>query len=268
MVFTKFSNTSLLWITLINKAYIDFTKNFLKSIELRNIKFNNFVIFCADEDSFTEFKDKCCCICTNEILDKHLSPELGNWEDDEYKKIVFTKLDVFLYTLKNTYTLGIQHIGYIDMDMVLFSDPTTVMLEHIEKYPETSIFCQCNENPADIREHTHHGYTYICSNVTSCAQICTGLIALKNDPNLYHLFDYTESDMHKFYGDEDFFHGKVIKYNISHRTIDRFVFVNGCYPNFRHKNMFVFPQVCAVHFNYMFNCHKKSFMQMHGMWYL
>ena len=42
------------------------------------------------------------------------------------------------------------------MDMVLFSDPTTVMLEHIEKYPETSIFSQCNENPKDIREHTYH----------------------------------------------------------------------------------------------------------------
>ena len=85
MVFDKFNDTSLLWITLINKAYIEFTNNFLKSIELRNIRFNNFVIFCADEDSFNEFKDKCCCICIDEGLNKCISSKLGHWEDNNYK---------------------------------------------------------------------------------------------------------------------------------------------------------------------------------------
>ena len=148
------------------------------------------------------------------------------------------------------------------MDLVLFSDPSTVMMEYIEKYPETSIFCQCDENPRDI-QGILNGY-YICSDVTQCKQICTGLIALKNDPNLYHLFYYTESDVEKSYGDQDFFQNKVKMYNIPFRTIDRLVFVNGCYPNFRYERMSVSSQTCAVHFNY----HKKDFMIMQGMWYL
>ena len=266
MIFNKFNNTSLLWITLINKAYIEFTNNFLKSIEIRNIQFNNFVIFCADEDTFNEFKDKCCCIRLDEVLNKYISPELGHWEDNNYKQIVFTKLDVLLYTLKNTYTLNVKYIGYIDMDTVLFSDPSIVMMEHIEKYPDTSIFCQCDENPQDLKGQLH-GY-YACSDETHCTQICTGIISLKNDPNLYHLFDYTESDAEKSYGDQDFFQAIVNKYNIPFRTIDRLVFVNGCYPNFRTERMSILPQTSEVHFNYLFNYHKKDFMIMHGMWYM
>ena len=266
MVFDKFNNSSLLWITLINKAYIEFTNNFLKSIELRNIRFDNFVIFCADEDSFNEFKDKCCCIRINEVLNKYISSELGHWDHIHYKQIVFTKLDVLLYTLKNTHTLNVQHVGYIDMDIVLFYDPTTVMMEHIQNYPETQIFCQCDENPNNLQGPLH-GY-YTCSDVTSCTQICTGIISVKNDPDLYHLFHYTESDVENFCTDQQFLQQKVNNYNISYRTIDRLVLVNGCYPNSRFERMSPLPQTCAVHFNYLFNYEKKDFMIMHGMWYL
>ena len=261
MVFDKLSNISILWITLANKGYIEFTNNFLKSIEIRNIQFNNFVIFCADQDTFNEFKDRCCCIRVDEVLNKHISSDLSQWQDNNYKQIVFTKLDVFLYTLKNTYALGIQHVGYIDMDLVLFSDPTIIMLEHILKYPETSIFCQCDQNPGDIPNRM-----YTCTNVTQCPQICRGMIVVKNNPDLYLLFYYTDSDVKKLLGDQEFLLAKIYEHNISYRTIDRYVFANGCYPYFPAK--YVTPDTCAIHFNYLLNNQKKQFMESVDMWYM
>ena len=45
-----------------------FIHNCFKSIELRGIQLNNFVIFCADQDSLHEFKEKCCCFSVDEDL--------------------------------------------------------------------------------------------------------------------------------------------------------------------------------------------------------
>ena len=96
------------------------------------------------------------------------------------------------------------------MDVVLFTDPSTVMLEHIAHFPEIAIFAQCDENPLDIPNNM-----YTCTNVRQCPQICTGIIVIKNDPDLYSLFLYTDSDVQRLQGDQELFLEKANEHKVA-----------------------------------------------------
>ena len=102
----------IVWITLINKGYIDFTKNFLMSIKNHCITDFELVIYCIDDESFNTFNDNDLCFCIR--IEKSLPLELQTWGLAGYKEIVFTKLDVILNTLKNNEKHVAVAIGFID----------------------------------------------------------------------------------------------------------------------------------------------------------
>ena len=61
---TIIDNQPLIWFTLINYGYIDFTKNFLESMRRNNIRFK-LLVYCLDDETvqaLKEYSDTCVCI--------------------------------------------------------------------------------------------------------------------------------------------------------------------------------------------------------------
>ena len=253
---------SIVWITLINKGYIEFAKNFIMSIKKNCCEFDNssffssFVIFCTDQESYDEFKNEYNCVLFLSSSSS-LPSEIQQWETKGYKEIVFKKLDVISCTLKNTVA---DYVGFIDMDIVLFSNPTKLIEQYISQYPDVSIFAQCDEVLMNGMN--------TCSDRTYCPSICTGMIVFKNDPFLYDTFDYNlATDSQHYYGDQDYLLKKIQDKNVKYLTIDRNVCINGCYPSLKDTRIIVPEGACTVHFNYLYNYMKKDKMILQGMWY-
>jgi hypothetical protein len=256
-------NKKLLWITLINGGYIHYTKNFLKSMEAAKVTFT-LIIFCLDDHAFAELKDNpfCICIMVN-FLSINLPTDMKKWGDIDYKKIVFAKLDAIAYTLKSTYNLGVKAVGYIDTDILLFSDPTPIILNELQLYPDTPIVCQCDEQLIE------------CSDRNKCGYICSGVIVIRNIKEYYHLFNYEQSDMYEFHADQDFLLKKLTTLSIKYRTIEKYSMRNGGYYNAKYGKDSLFkhtlpldPLVCLIHFNYISGDDKEASMRKQGLWLL
>ena len=244
----------IVWITLINKGYIDFTKNFLMSIKNHCITDFELVIYCIDDESFNTFNDNELCFCIR--IENSLPLELQTWGLAGYKEIVFTKLDVILSTLKNNE----KHVavGFIDTDIVLFSNPTDIFIAAMNDVPEVPIFCQCDEG----------GNDNICTNRRKCANICSGLIVFRNYENLYPLFDYSNVDIQMYDSDQHFLNEKLQELNISVHTIDKYICCNGQYPELQYKKVDFPTHTCSVHFNYMVGFEKVEKMKLQNLWFI
>ena len=168
---------------------------------------------------------------------------------------MFAKLDVILYTLINTYDMGIEAVGYIDTDIVLFSDPTIIMLDTMNKNKDINIFSQCDENSEK------------CSNKIACRDICSGVIVFRNIKHLYHIFRYTPKDVYKLTGDQQFLTYNLKKLNIICLTIDKNIFLNGYYFHTNHSNTFP-KSACLIHFNYLVGNQKQHKMIEQNVWYI
>ena len=248
-------NKELIWITLINYGYINYTKNFLKSMERANIQFK-LIVYCIDEQTYNELSKNEQCICLRaDFLKKKLSSDMKSWGKIEYKQIVFAKLDAILYTLQNTYDIGIQNIGYIDTDIYLFSDPSTIMLKELEENKDINIFSQCDE------------YENKCSNNKKCKNICSGVIVFRNKKELYNLFEYTEQDIMKYLSDQHYLAALLNTNNIPSYTIDKSIMPNGAYyKNLRKEKIQFELSNCLIHFNYMVGNDKENAMKLQGLW--
>jgi len=254
MSFPNNLNKSLTWITLINQGYLDYTKNFLKSIELNKIDFK-LVVFCIDDESYNELKDNNYCICIKADFLKYSIPsDFKVWQNIDYKRICFSKLDVILYALKN---FGSDAIGFMDTDVVLFSDPTPIVVNAMNVFKKVNIFAQCDEL----------GQT--CSNPMKCKMFCAGILIFRNIPSLYPLLEYTDDDIYKYDSDQHFLVPRLRKLQIDYFTINRKKFMNGSYnPKIRIEKVKIPEETALIHFNYMIGHDKKKAMKLQGLWFL
>jgi hypothetical protein len=246
-------NRHFIWITLINNGYIEYTKNFLKSIERHNINFN-LTIYCIDLESYNELKNEknCSVINANIFLNKTLNSDLCNWNTIEYKKIVFSKLDAISYTLN----LGYEIVGYIDTDIILFSDPTQIMLSEFED--NVDVVCQCDEGKK------------MCSYKYQCPNICSGVMLFKNNKNVLDCLKYNENNLKNNLSDQHYLNDNFKKYGIKIVTIPKEILVNGGYYGYNTLlNKVELPKECKLlHFNYLVGKDKKKAMITQNMWYL
>jgi len=252
----------ILWITLINGGYVHYTKNFLKSMERANIQFK-LIVFCLDDRAFSELKDNSLCICVMvNFLSMKLPTDMRQWGDMEYKKIVYAKLDAIVYTLRSTYDLGVESVGYIDTDIFLFSDPTPIILNEMKVYTDIDIFCQCDEQ------------SITCSNRNKCLNICSGAFVIRNKKELYDLFKYDDSDILGHYSDQHFLHDTLNKRSVKYRTIEKNIMPNGGYYFARYSNgltqkiLAIDESVCLIHYNYLVGHNKELYMRIQGHWLL
>ena len=241
----------VLWFTLINHGYIDFTKNFLKSMRRNGIKFK-LLVYCLDDETvegLKDYSDTCVCI----RYDKGSSKELVTWQTPEFKKICFMRLDI-IRDLMQTYKCD---VGHIDTDIVLLKDPSPIVLDAMKSHPEIDVVAQCDENGKYCTKHT------------KCPSICNGVMLLKYTPTILKCFEYTEDEVNKSKnGDQDFLLEKFNKYDIKTLTIDKNIFINGSYEGIQSGSPVTLPkEACLVHFNWMVGKDKIKRMKEQNMWY-
>jgi hypothetical protein len=258
----KTFNESLVWITLINAGYLNFTKNFLESMKVFNSTFK-LIVYCIDQTSIEALKNYDNCICINAInflKYSNLTSELKAWSEIDFKKITFSKLDAILFTLKSVSDIQINAVGYIDMDIVVLSDPTNIILELMNQNENIKIFAQCDEEYKNCNGQ--------CSNKFNCCNICSGIIIFRNQNDIYHIFKYDENDINNFTSDQDFIRSKVFKYNIPNLTIDKNIFLNGTHPGLNNENAMIPTNTSLIHFNYLIGKNKEKFMRDKKLWFL
>jgi len=256
-------NQSLVWITMINHGYINFTKNFLESMKIFKAKFK-LIIYCIDQETINELNeyDNCICINADKFLKyNNLSSKLQSWSEIDYKKITFSKLDCILYTLKLLSNMDITSVGYIDTDIIVLADPTNIILKVMEENKNIKIFAQCDEQ-------YNHCPSGLCNNKYNCCNICSGIIIFRNVSDIYHIFEYDETDILKFTSDQDFIRHKVFKHKIPNMSLDKNVFLNGTYPGLKNKDIKFPITTSLIHFNYISGNNKEQKMKDTKCWFI
>ena len=245
-------SNEIVWITLVNHGYVPYVQNFLRNIIARDIHFI-LNVYCTDELAYQELKNEpgCHCFHANPFLRSPLETDMTEWNEEEYKRITFAKLDAIQYTLSNTE----RHVGYIDTDIILFHNPEPIFLEAIEQNPETDVFSQCDERGQE------------CSNPYCCPNMCTGVTVYRNNPDLLFLFHYTEEDIEKYTSDQEYLNCLCIYFDIPTMTLPKSIMMNGCYfPEMKETKIDVPESCCLLHFNYMIGHKKKECMKLQDYW--
>ena len=246
------SKPEIIWFTLINKGYVEYTKNFLKSMEKSGCTFK-LIVYCLDTQTMNELKDYQNCECIMFDMKKSISTEMATWATKEYKKIVFAKLDAMQQTMQKYPN---KPVGYIDTDIVLITDPTPIILDKMQKHQDIDVFAQCDES------------TRKCTDHSNCPYICSGVMVFRKPLN-YSIFNYTDEDMKKFNGDQDLLLYKFNNNGIKTLTIDKNIFLNGSYKGIQSGHTVELPkEACLVHFNWMIGDQKVKRMKEQNMWYL
>ena len=252
---TDWYSPSIVWITLINKGYIDFTKNFVESMKRNNCIFN-LIVYCTDADSIEALKEysNITCLDAKQILKFTMSESLSTWGALEYKRLVFAKLDAIKHALSkyNAY------IGYIDTDIILFKNPSQTIANTFKLNPDTVFVSQCDEGVAK------------CSNTSNCQHFCSGVIVFKNQPVVYHLLEYNDNDIESSSSDQMHLLNIANKYNVKHLTVDKNIFLNGVYPGVNNYDVpLIVPNSAElIHYNYLTGINKMKLMQKNNMWYI
>lgn len=241
----------VIWFTLINKGYVDYTKNFLKSMEKSGCTFK-LIVYCLDTQAMDDLKDYQNCECIKFDMKKSMSTGMSKWATKEYKDVVFAKLDAMQKTMEKYPN---KPVGYIDTDIVLLSDPTPIILDSMQKHPDIDVFAQCDESGEKCTDHLN------------CPYICSGVIVFRK-PLSDKIFKYTVEDMNTFWGDQDFLLNKFNTNGIKTFTIDKNIFLNGSYEGIQSGSPATLPkEACLVHFNWMVGDQKVKRMKEQNMWY-
>lgn len=250
--------STIVWITLINSGYVNFTKNFLESMKRHNCIFP-LIVYCLDNESMKALEGytHITRIPAYPFMRTEMDKSLTIWKTMEYKRIVFSKLDAIKYTMDLPQFKG-SSIGYIDTDIILFKDPTAIMLKALVDNPDAIVISQCDE---DIPW---------CSNQMKCPNICSGVIVFKQSFITKSLLHYSERDIITNLTDQHFLALQFKKLNVNYVTINKNIFMNGSFPGVRldgHK-LVIPPEAVLLHYNYMIGSYKEFFMKKNKMWYI
>ena len=230
--------------------------NFLESMKRHKCTFS-LIVYCLDDGIIHAF-DKypnVQCISANPFMRRQMNMQLTTWNTIDYKRIVFSKLDAINYTMDLPQYKDFL-IGYIDTDIILFKNPTDIILKEFEENPEALVVSQCDED------------TDQCSNFSQCPNICSGVIVFKQSSIIRSLLKYVEWDIVENLTDQHYLSKKMKGMN--YRTIDKNIFVNGFYPGVKDytKTLMLSKDANLLHYNYMVGSFKETYMKKNGMWYI
>jgi hypothetical protein len=247
---------NIVWITLINKGYVDFTKNFLESMRRNNCIFP-LIVYCTDNESLESFQSysNVTCVDAKPFLKFEVSVSLTKWAHADYKKLVFAKLDAIKYAVSQ---YPGSYIGYIDTDIILFKNPTDTILNTFKSNPDAIFVSQCDEPNS------------LCSNTNNCQHICSGVIVFKNTNIINKVLEYTDLDLKILSGDQEFIMIMAKRNNIKHITIEKNIFLNGVYPGVNNLNvpLIVPSSADLIHYNYLVGSNKINLMKKNNMWFI
>ena len=249
-----FQGKPIVWITLINYGYVNYTLNFIESMKRHDCVFP-FIVYCMDQESMNALSKipNVLCLSALPFIRCMMNKNMTSWNTIDYKRIVFSKLDAIKYSLELFKT---SSIGYIDTDIVLFKDPTSTMLSALAEFPEARVISQCDENCLN------------CTNRRRCPNICTGVIVFRQGIESIRLCRYTEKDIQTNYTDQHCLLKSLNNLNIKYITISKHVFINGAIPGLKDGKIDLPNSAVLLHFNYMSGNLKEYYMNANKMWYL
>ena len=250
-----FQNKEIVWITLINEAYIEYTMNFLESMKRASCAFI-LIVYYIDISVKDKLKDYTNCICLDaSIFAKYkLTSSETSWKQHEYKQICFAKLDAIKYTRQMLLPLNVKYVGYVDTDIVLFSDPSPIVLEYFRTHEDCTILAQCDE------------VSKTCRSSKNCNLFCAGFIIFNEAVN-DSLFTYVDKDLYRRSSDQQFLQHETRIKKINVHTLPKNVCMNGGYTHAWTKP--VSKEACLLHFNHIIgNTKKMERMKEMDMWYL
>ena len=235
---------------MVNSGYVDYTRNFLRAI---NFDFN-ITIYCLDKEAFNALDGEPhgTCVDASVFMKTEYSQKLCIWATPEYKKILSAKLDSIKYTLEHS----VCPVGYIDMDIVVFTDPTPILLQCMKDNPSTQMFTQCDEITSE------------CTNFHKCKSMCSGVIVFRNNDICKHLLSHTEADIARYQSDQDLIMHKCDMLGIGRMSVSNRIFINGAYPHLRDYKVSFPSTACLVHFNHTIdrNGEKRKAMMLQDLW--
>ena len=258
--FNSIFQQPLIWITLINYGYIHYTKNFLKSMEIHSCPFK-LIVYCLDTKTMEALKDYDNAICfdASYFTREDFSSDLSDFSSINFKKLCFLKLDAIKYTLELCNKYGIWAVGYIDTDVILFKNPTDIIIRTMVSDINISVIGQCDE---DFDNDT-------CSNPRGCPHMCAGIMVFRTGSINYSIFNYSNEDINMYdNNDQEYLNSYIfIKHNIQRITIPKNIFLNGTYPGI--KDDLIIPESAyLIHYNYMIGSEKEFYMRENLMWYI
>ena len=285
----------VLWLTMVNAGYLDYTLNFLLSV--RRVHAPNFelILYCFDDESLCrmQHEPQCVCVDARAVLAREryrrtnrFDAGLQLWNTEVYNEMMFAKLDFVdctLQMLEDAVLRGVAGasdvagVGYLDMDVVLLQDPTAHVVHQMQQFPHANLFFQCDEPHARA-----------CSNPAACSSVCAGLMVFRTGgtgggaDRFDGLLRYERSAMADFVhrnSDQGYIQDWLLRHPhaICTRTLPRAQFRNGSYDNLHLRDNYDIRALeqqpaageadCVlVHFNYLVGGDKKRKINACNMW--
>jgi hypothetical protein len=150
--------------------------------------------------------------------------------------------------------LDIDTLVYFDSDIFVFRDWLPSIQESLDIAP---LWFQCDEAPA-----------FTCSDLDSCGNPCSGVIAMKINEDTRPVFQklyHVEEGWKEAVGDQDYIYNRMKKMGLPYKTFSREIFPNGI---FLSNNRFHHSNPVLLHFNYVTGNDKKRFMKNKDCWLL
>lgn len=255
--FKSIDHSRIVWITIINKGYIRYTQNFLKSMEIHNVSFT-LAVYCLDNEIpmyLANFKNVVC-LDASYFIKGLFDSSFTQWGTLSYKSLVFSKLDALKYSLELCKKYNIETLAYIDTDIIVLKDPSPIILRLMDN-SELDIIHQCDE---DIQ---------LCSDSSMCPNMSSGVIGFRTSKIPSSIFDYCSADILQNTSDQHYIMNKIDELGIKRKSVYKHIFLNGIYPNLTTNYPLILHEKSSlIHFNCMIGNEKEYNMRLKGMWYI
>jgi hypothetical protein len=250
-----------LFFCIINNGYRVFALNFFK--RWKELQIQEELLFVCTDSSCYEFikKEGANCI----LYEKHkVSDDFEIWDTDEYKNIVFRKLDITKKIIEEK-SANHSFITYIDTDIWINLDFTSklnnvlktnqgfdIIFQDGEDYLSSSDEC-CILNDDDT-----------LTKLRECKSYCTGFMVFNNSKKrkILELLSYDEDQARSHSGNQSFINEKLSKLGIQAYTIPKCIF-----PNF--STSFYFKELSdywMLHYTYLVGKEKIYYMKKNKHW--
>ncbi len=234
--------------TFINDGYFEYIFNMRMNIRKTNIPWKLCVI-CADEKAF----HRCQQYGIGAILlptPTHLAESPihmhSSWNDSNWNRITFMKLDAIQYVMSFP---EVKYITYVDGDIHIYRDFQPYLLN----LPSACLYIQSDCPKKDYYEYS--------------GDLCSGFMFFRNTDKMLGVMQYTNEDVirNKQNADQQHIMNKVAELDIHVEQLDRRLFPNGVFSGDILDVDVGNPYI--LHYNFIRGEKKRQMMARNGHWY-
>ena len=234
--FTSSKSNDVIFITLTNTGYLDYTFNCLKSLEKINFngKLHN---YCIGEEGYKKLKQSG---YSSYLIDDNKNSKMQKFRQKNWSNIVYYKFEII-----HKHLLKYKYVCFTDGDIVY----------------ENKNFLNYLINNIGDNELLIQNDTMDDNNTNN---LCSGFMFIKSTPNTISLFNpnNVKSKLKEGWGDQLYIN--EIKHKMKYKTLPLKLFPNGKY-YYENKNI-ISPYL--IHFNWIVGNEKKNKMIEHNKWYI